>query len=216
MNEYFAWFGLPGAFVLTMLLSLTALIPAILRPKKERWLVFAAMAMSSVGDLFMMNFGSLGRIFPDTFATGAAAFMIAHLIYICAFRTMAKKRGGRFLNGGAALAGLIALGCAVYFTKICMDRNFFSRFGLAMAYLAVIGLNLAAIFSYAWTGFGKNPLTLLAAIGAASFFASDFIIGLGVLASNFRYDWLIWWLYPIGQLLLITAPLLCGPIDREL
>ena len=215
MNKYFAWFGLPGSFVLTMLLSLSALMLAVIKPKKDRWLVFAAMAMSSVGDLFMMNFGSLGRIFSDTFAMGAAAFMIAHLLYICAYRAMAKKRGCGFLNGGVAITGLIALGCVVYFTKSCMDRNNFNRFGLAMAYLAVIGLNLATIFSYAWAGCRKNPLTLLAAIGAASFFASDFIIGLGMLASISRYNWLIWWLYPIGQILLITAPFLCGLIDRE-
>lgn len=214
MNRYFAWFGLPGSFVLTMLLSLTALLLAVISPKKDRWLVFAAMAFSSVGDLFLMDFGDLDRIFADPFAMGAAAFMISHLIYTAAYRAMAKKHGCRFLNGGAAIVGLIALGCVIYFTKTCMDRNNFGRFGLSMAYLAIISLNLAAIFSYAWARFRKNPLTLLAAAGAASFFASDFVIGLGMLANISRYNYLIWWLYPIGQILLITAPLLCEIIEK--
>lgn len=214
MDRYFACFGLPGSFVLTMLLSALTLVLAAVQRSKVGWLVFAAMAMSSVGDLFMMNFRNLSRTFGDTLVWGAAAFMVAHVLYACAYRSMAKGRG-RFFNFGAAVALLIVAGCAVFFARACALRRNFGRFPLAMVYLAVIGGNLTVIFSYAWARLRKNPLALLAAAGAASFFASDFIIGLGLLAKISRYNDLIWWLYPIGQILLITAPPLCGIVDRR-
>jgi len=215
MNRYFEWFGLPGTFVLTMLLSLSALCFALIQPKRpERWLVFAAMAMSSVGDVFMTNFRGVSRYVSDSLVCGAAAFMVSHAIYAVAYRRMAKERGCRFLNGGVVLAAVIAVGCAVYFARMCMLRRNFGRFPLAMIYLAVISVNLAAACSYAWTSIRKNPLTLLAALGAAAFFASDFIIGLGMLARITRYDYLIWWLYPIGQLLLIFAPVMIDFADK--
>lgn len=216
MNRYFAWFGLPGSFVLSMLLSLTALVFALIRPKKpERWLVFLAMAFSSAGDVFMMNFRGINRHFADGFACGAAAFMVSHVIYAIAYRRMAKKRGCRLLNGGVVIAALIAVGCAVYFTRMCMLRRSFSRFPLAMIYLAVITVNLAATCAYAWAYIRKNPLSLLAAVGAAAFFASDFVIGLGMLARITKYDHLIWQLYPVGQILLICTPVMIDITDKN-
>lgn len=215
MNRYFACFGLPGTFVLTMLLSLSALLLALVQPKKRsRWLVFLAMAASSVGDVFMTDFRGVSRYVADSFACGAAAFMVSHVIYTVAYRRMAKVRGCRFLNGGVVIAGLIAVGCAAYFTRMCMLRRNFGRFPLAMIYLAVITTNLATVFSYAWARVKKNPLALLAALGAAAFFASDFVIGLGMLARMTRYDYLIWWLYPIGQILLIFVPAVADLIDK--
>lgn len=216
MNKYFACFGLPGSFVLTMLLSLTALLLALIQPgKKERWLAAAAMAVSSVGDVFMMNFRGVSRYVGDAFAAGAAAFMVSHVIYAITYRMMARKRGCRFWNGGVAAAVLIAVGCAVYFTRMCVLRRNFGRFPLAMAYLAVISVNLASVFSYAWARVRRNPTVILAALGAAAFFASDFVIGLGTLARISRYDWLIWWLYPIGQILLILSPVIIDLTDKN-
>lgn len=214
MNRYFAWFGLQGSFVLTYLLSLLSLVMAIAGRKKERWLIFLAMIFSSIGDLFLMDFGDLEKIFENTFIMGAAAFMVSHVIYAFAYRRMAKKRGGKFLNGGAAAALIVCAGCAIYFANACAQRRNFSDFPLAMIYLAVIGTNLAAVFSYAWAQRKTNPLTFLAAAGAALFFASDFIIGLGMMARITKWDYLIWWLYPIGQILLICAPKISDIVDR--
>lgn len=216
MNKYFACFGLPGTFVLTMLLSLTALVLALTGPKKpERWLVFLAMAFSSVGDIFMTNFRGISRYFADSFACGAAAFMISHVFYTIAYLRMAKKRGCRFMNIGVIAACAVVVACAAYFTRACLLRRSFGRFPLAMIYLAIIGTDLAAAFSYAWAWMKKNPLVLLAALGAATFFASDFVIGLGMLARITKYDYLIWWLYPIGQILMILTPAIVDWTDKN-
>jgi hypothetical protein len=40
------------------------------------------------------------------------------------------------------------------------------------------------------------------AVGALSFFISDLIIGLDALAGISTFGHLIWWYYPIGQILL--------------
>jgi uncharacterized membrane protein YhhN len=215
MDRYFACFGLQGSFVLTCLLSLLALVMAIAGRKKERWLILLAMIFSSIGDLFLMDFGDLEKIFRDTFVMGAAAFMVSHVIYAFAYRGMAKNRGCKFLNGGVIAALTVCAACLIYFANACAQRRNFSDFPLAAIYLAVIGANLAVIFSYAWAQRKTNPLTILAAVGAASFFASDFIIGLGMMARISKWNYLIWWLYPIGQILLICAPKICDMVKKE-
>jgi len=76
---------------------------------------------------------------------------------------------------------------------------------LAVPYLVIITANCAVIFSYTWGAFPSRSLSLLAASGALSFFLSDAIIGLSRLVHIHRFNGLIWWLYPIGQILLIIA-----------
>ncbi len=204
MNAYFAWFGLPGTFVLTVLLSLLALVLAVIRRKKHAWICFAAMLMSSVGDLFMTRFMGIDALVPNAFLCGAGAFAVSHIIYLCAFRVLIRKHGYRTANSGMLCAILIACGCLAYFTYICAQRGDFSMYFVCMAYLVVISANCGTIFSYARSRAGDGaPLTLLAAVGALSFMLSDFIIGLGALAGIYDFDFLIWWLYPIGQLLML-------------
>ncbi|MBQ8576547.1 MAG: hypothetical protein IJ449_01050 [Clostridia bacterium] len=205
MNEYFAWFGLPGTFVLTMLMSLLSLVLAVCKKKKAAWICFAAMATSSVGDLFMTRFGNLEEIFGgNCFVLGAAFFMVAHILYLTSYRMYAKAKSYKFFNGGVVAALVIALACLVYFTVVCAQRNDFSMYFLCMLYLIVITCNCATIFSYAWASVteGKKPYMALAGIGALSFLLSDMIIGLDALAGISDFGWLIWWLYPVGQILI--------------
>lgn len=203
MNRYFACFGLPGSFVLTMLLSLLSLISALTKPCPARWLCFAAMIMSSVGDIFLMRFRGLNRWFPNYFIWGAGAFMIAHIIYAFSYRLLAKSKGFSFMNGGVVIAILMILASIFYCLYLCKGSGKYSNFPLCVIYLLVIGINCASIFSYSWAAFLKQPWSILAAVGAVSFFISDFIIGLGLLANISRYDRFIWWYYPIGQFLII-------------
>ena len=202
MDKYFAWFGLKGALVLTMLLSLSALGSAMVFPSTARWLCFAAMLMSSVGDIFLMHFRAIEKNIPNYFIFGAAFFMLAHVLYTACFGVKIRANGAAYFNGGAIIALVIAAACLIYFVSICQNK---SQLPLAMVYLAIITLNCMTVFSYAWSSGMGRPLGLIAAVGALSFLASDLIIGFGLLASIHRYDWLIWWLYPIGQALLIVG-----------
>jgi uncharacterized membrane protein YhhN len=205
MSSYFSWFGLPGTFVLSILMSLLALTLALLRPSRHRWLCAAAMGVSSLGDVFMTRFMDIDLIFPNYFIIGAAFFMLAHVLYILTYRTLMKKKGYRFFNGGVTAAVLMALACLIYFTVICFRQGNFGMFFLCMAYLVVITANCSFIFSYTVSDFKARPIVILAALGALSFFVSDLIIGLGTLANINSFGYLIWWFYPIGQILLITS-----------
>ena len=203
MNAYFACFGLPGTFVLTWLMTVLAITLAVIRRKKYAYFCAAAMFVSSCGDMFMTRFGKIPELFPNYFIIGAALFMIAHVLYIITYRLLAKSKGyTKFFNGGVIAAVVLALSCLIYFTVVCYQRNDFSMYLLCVIYLTVITLNCATIFSYAWSSFKKQPYLILCAVGALSFFLSDFIIGLDALAGIYDYGYLIWWLYPIGQILL--------------
>lgn len=202
MHEYFACFGLPGTFVLTWLISLIAVLLAVIRRKKYAYFCAAAMVMSSCGDMFMTRFGNITEIFPNYFIIGAALFMIAHVLYTISYRLLAKSRGYRYFNGGVITAIAIALACVGYFTVICMQRNDFSMYFLCMIYLIVITVNCATVFSYAWSSAKTKPYLVLCAVGALSFFISDLLIGLEALAGIYEYSFLVWWFYPAGQILL--------------
>ena len=205
MEKYFAWFGLPGTFVITMLLSAFALLRAVVRPKRaDRWVCFLAMALSSCGDLFMTNFRGIRYRVPDGFVTGAVFFAISHAVYIIAYRMLAKKREVKLFNAGFCAGLVIFGGVLAYITWLCAQRGNFAMYPLAAAYLVVISVNGCSILSYVWGSLRKRPWMICAGVGVISFMASDLIIGLGLLAGIGRYDHLIWWLYPIGQMLMVS------------
>ena len=75
-------------------------------------------------------------------------------------------------------------------------------FWFGIFYLWITGINYATIFSYA---ISARSMESIALIGGLSFLASDVIIGferfLGLKSKVARE--LVWWLYPIGQIILI-------------
>lgn len=202
MHEYFACFGLPGTFVLTWLISLLALTLAVIRRKKYAFICAAAMVVSSCADMFMTRFGRIPEIFPNYFIIGASLFMVSHVLYTVSYLTLARSKGYRYCNGGMVTAVVIAVVCLVYFTVICHQRNDFSMYFLCLLYLIVITVNCATVFSYAWSAVKKKPYLIFCAVGALSFFISDMLLGLEVLAGIYDYSFLVWWFYPIGQILL--------------
>lgn len=208
MHRFFAIpaLDLPGKFVLTILMSLFAIILALLFPGADRFLCMAAMLISTVGDIFMMDFRSLSKYYPDYFVIGAILFMAAHLVYSTAFFYLIFVRGYSLINAGFFCAAALIAAAFVLFTYLTVKTRRF-RIGmyiLSVAYLIIIGANCCAIFSYAYSA--KGP-ALLAAAGALSFFISDAIIGLDKLAgiTSPLLDELIWWFYPIGQILILIG-----------
>lgn len=203
MSKFFSFAGLPGSFVLTFLMSIFALILALIEKTPARWLCFGAMALSSVGDVFLMDFRGLSRRFPNYFLIGASFFLAAHLIYSGAFAFLIRQNGFRLVNG-AFWSALFLSGAVLLFFLLRSKTT--AMMVLLFVYLAVITLNCALIFSYTQSAFSHSFLVILGALGALSFYLSDLIIGLGIFMGISRFDFLIWWLYPIGQLLLLGAP----------
>lgn len=205
MQHYFAWFGLPGSFVLTCLLSLFSLVLAVLFPSPARWICLGAMLLSSAGDIFLMRFRGLDRVFPNYFLIGAAFFMAAHLVYAACFAVKIHTCSADFWNLGASFMLGIAIFCFIFFSHACMTHGKSDTFPLIAVYIAIISVNCAMVFSYGWSQGARNPLAIAAVLGVVSFFVSDLIIGLGMAMGNHRYDHLIWVFYPIGQFLLIAG-----------
>ncbi|MEA4823898.1 MAG: lysoplasmalogenase [Clostridiaceae bacterium] len=207
MDNYFRFIkGIPGAFILTVLMSFFALLLALIFRTPSRWLIFAAMLLSSLGDFTLMrDFTGIFRSLPfDKLYLGAAFFLLAHLLYITAFTYLLRSGGYRLWNAGFCIG--IALFC-IAFTVILYSyihnrpRNP-TLLITALLYLVVISFLCALIGSY---GFWAGSRRYLAVLGSVSFFVSDFIIALGVFRITNAYDRLIWWFYPIGQILLILG-----------
>lgn len=208
MGRFFKWFGLPGIFVLTVLMSVFALVLAIaFRDRKDRWLCFVAMFISTIGDIILMDFNDIGDYLPiPYFYVGAVFFIIAHLVYTYAFITLIKENGFTYVNTGFWISIVIsvltgALVTYLYFTK---NNPNIVMYILCMVYLVIIAANCATIFSFS---FSVKDYRAIAAIGALSFFVSDLIIGLDKLAgiSTDLLQSCIWWFYPIGQILLLIG-----------
>lgn len=205
MDRFFRCAGLPGALPLTGLMSLLALILAILFPSPARWLCFAAMLFSSVGDIFLMHLPAIEKKLPNYFVFGAASFMAAHVLYALCYYRLIRQSGAAVLNPGAWGMVVIALAMAAWFILSARKTGRMDQLPLILVYIVMISLDAGMVVSYAWSQGLQNPLTLLAAAGAASFLVSDLIIGLGMVTGITCYDHLIWWYYPIGQILMIIG-----------
>ena len=205
MDAYFRWFGLPGAVVLTSLLSSFALLRALMDPTPVHWVCFAAMALSSVGDVFLAHLKKLNERFKNCFLIGAVFFMAAHLVYILCYGMKWTAVGAVSLNGGTAAAGGIGLLALLLMLTLSIRRHKTKALPLILVYLTIILLNCAVVFSYAWAQGLTSASGLCAAAGVLSFLLSDLVIGLNLAGGIHRFDKLIWWLYPIGQFLLILG-----------
>lgn len=209
MDKFFeiSALNLPGAFVLTCLMSLLAIILALVFRTTDRTLCVFAMLLSSVGDILLMNFRGLNKLIPDNFFVGAGFFIAAHIIYMLAFGSLIKNGGYKFFNAGAFAGIALIVVVFVFFTYLTFKNEKFDAkmYIMFVLYLLIIGANCCTIFSYSVSAFKARPAAILAAIGALSFFLSDCFIGMNSLAGISGFGKYIWWFYPIGQLLILIA-----------
>ena len=206
MDKYFRWFGLPGAVVLTSLLSAFALFRAVAAPTPMRFVCFAAMALSSVGDVFLAHLKSLHARFRNCFLIGAVFFMAAHLLYVLAYGMKLFHTAGALpWNTGTTAALLIGLSAFCLLLTLSIKSGRTKNLSLIAVYLFIILLNCSAVFTYAFAQGFSSPSAVCAALGVLSFLLSDLVIGLNLAGNIHRFDRFLWWLYPIGQALLILG-----------
>lgn len=189
--------------MLTCLMSLYALVMAVIFRSPDRWICFAAMFVSSLGDIVLMNFkGLMNRSKIPKLYIGAVLFMIAHVLYFFSYLNLIRAGEFSYINAGFIIAIIICaaalISLSVLFTK---NSAPLATYIIAFIYVIVIALASTAIFSLS---FSMGKLYLIAALGSLSFIVSDYFIGLNALGGISRYEHLIWWFYPIGQILIIT------------
>ena len=163
---------------------------------------FIAMIFSFAGDV-SLNGMPLEKRPNWLMYIGAAAFMVAHLVYAQAYYTLIKD-SFKFFNLGIIISStfmvlflLIAIICVIK-SKYSLNISMIIIFGI---YAFIIGINFITICSYSWSA--KS----LSFVGALSFLISDAIIGIETVfkikSSILRK--LVWIFYPIGQFLIITC-----------
>lgn len=151
-------------------LALLALVRAARRPVSVRYrdLLSGAMVCSLVGDIELMLPG-------NHFVTGLAAFLVAHLLFLAAFR----REAGRLpqwttVIGYAAVATSLVL--AIYPSLPAALR--------VPVIVYVVVISLMAAQSATWMVSRPSPASRSAAIGAAWFVVSDASLAL----DRFRLD----------------------------
>jgi len=207
MVKYFRWFGLKGELVLTTILSSLALVLALVFRTPERFTCLAAMLFCTGGDLVIMNFRGIRRYIRHLLPVGASLFAVGHIFYLITYRMKFVQEGygtsplntGFYIGVGVVLAGMLG---GIFF---CIRFGRKRMIPLIVLYGMVLGANACTIVSYAWAAAPKNPMAVLAGIGAVTFLVSDF--GVAIERLDRRHDWhsFVWWTYPVGQILLILG-----------
>ena len=210
MAKYFRWFGLKGELVLTLLLSSLAVIMAAAVRTPDRWACMAAMLFCTGGDLIIMNFRGVRRYVKHLLPTGATLFAIGHICYAFAYALLFYRGGYRFyaqqrVNGGLVGGILILFMCMSIGIITCIGFGRKRMIALVVLYGLILGGNCCMILSYAWSAATDRPLAVTAGIGVIVFLLSD--IGVMMERLDRKTDWhtFVWWLYPIGQALMIIS-----------
>ncbi len=207
MNRLFRWFGLPGRFVLTVLMSLYAILLAVIYRDPPHYIAALAMLLSSLGDIVLMDFKPVTvRLHLRGFITGAIIFMLAQVMYSAVFFYKISYRGYILLNSGVYISAALLIVIYASTVYIALKRHSEGRVILAPCffYLFVICTTCALVFSYTLSAGGRS---LLSAVGILSFIISDcFIIARNVCGIKSKIlNELIWWFYPAGQILLLSG-----------
>ena len=188
---------IPGKITLSFLMLLLAMILALFVPTLDRIFCIFAMFFSFLGDVTLNSSKkSSGRLL----LIGGLFFIVAHLFYSLAYSNKIVEMQFTFFNPGV----IYSIGVLVLSTIIVLSQKprLTALLIFGVIYLWLTGIDYTIICSYAYS---INSIASLSAIGAIMFLASDVIIGLerftGLESKIARK--LVWWLYPIGQILII-------------
>lgn len=190
-----------GKIVLSFLMLLFAIFMQVFIKNLENVFCIFAMLFSFLGDIALNHKQNHDEQTKKDFIIGGISFILAHVFYCIAYFTKIKINCYSLWNFGAifAITILIVFTVIIFITANSMKPLFL--FGIL--YLWLTGINYVAIFSYSYS---VKSLESIAALGGFMFLTSDIIIGLenfSGLKSKLARE-LVWWLYPIGQIILIS------------
>lgn len=200
-------FGLPRHLILTLAISLYSIILAIFFPSVSRILIAIAMLISSLGDIVLMDFKPIVKHLPfNGFVAGAIVFMVSHLFYIAAFGYSIYINKYTYFNTGVIISISLFFAVVISMTLISIIRK---SQGIKLLlpgilYMAIIFANCSNVCSYC---FSRVGISICSVIGIISFIVSDYFIVLRTVCgiNSKALQKLIWFFYPIGQILLITG-----------
>ena len=191
-----------GKIVLSFLMLVLAAILAIVYRTSDRCVCFFAMLFAFEGD-WVLNSGKTPEMQTNKIVVlGGSCFMLAHFWYACTYFLKIYFNKYPFVNGGTYILLMILLFVTVYFIFNMGKSKNLGMFWFGVLYLWLTSISYFMIFSYSAS---VKSIESLAVVGGLMFLASDVIIGcekfLGLRSKLARE--LVWWLYPIGQTLII-------------
>ncbi len=191
---------IPGKISLSFLMVSLSICLFLIFKTYDRALCVLALFFSFSGDLLLNNKQIPSKQRKSSLILGATSFTLAHIFFFFAYLNKIMENNYYYFNKGVILAFLILL--SLTFFLIFSTNNPSNLFVIGLIYLWITGINYITIFSYS---FSAQHLVYLPAFGGMLFLISDVIIGLenfSTLKSRLARE-LIWWLYPIGQILII-------------
>lgn len=152
----------------TLILAIAGLAAVGVEPRYQ-WAIVIGLVFSLAGDVFLMLPG-------DRFIAGLVAFLLAHIAYIVAFTTGAPLGTAPWLLLPVALVAAVVL------------RLLWPGLGRLKAPVTIY---VVVIVVMTWTASARasvlpSAATLLAAVGAVLFLASDAILALNRFGKPFR------------------------------
>ena len=192
-----------GKIVLSYLMLMFSVLLGIIFKSNDRAICIFAMFFSFLGDLSLnWDFGENANR-KKLFILGGFLFIIAHMFYCFSYYIKMQNNGFKFFNFGVILAIIVTLIVLLIFLLMSNKSKQTKLLHFGMFYLLLTTINYCTVFSY---GFSAKSIESICIFGGLSFLASDVIIGcekfLGLKSRVARE--LVWWLYPIGQILLIS------------
>jgi len=204
MDRYFRIAKIEGKLILTLLMSLLSVVLVLLLPTADRRLCCAAMLCGTAGDLLLMNYGEVqSALRLPRQLYGSAFFAAGHLFYALAFLSLAAKRGGTVQDAmsiGAVLF-VLTLGAGLILFLRNGGKKVLPMLGMSVYLLFLCASSASALLA----ALALGGLRWVSAAGGALFFASDVLIGYKCLTGKTELNRFVWWLYPIGQILLLIG-----------
>ncbi len=194
---------IPGKITLSFLMLVFAILMHFVFKTFDRCICIVAMTFSFIGDVALNHKKNHDEQSKKDFIVGGISFIFAHICYCIAYYQKLLIGNYSLFNFGAFVAIAILLIVTVFMLIKINSNQSQKKFAFGLLYLWITGINYITIFSYSYS---VKSFESFAAFGGLMFLVSDIIIGLenfSGLKSKLARE-LVWWLYPLGQILLIA------------
>lgn len=188
----------PKSIVMSLILIIAIVLAIALKSQRNRILVIFATLFGLIGDVIMALDASW-RVY-----VGGSFFFLEHIVYIAMLILLIKKEKINLRNNVAFYIG-VAFFIITTITIEILAFTMVEKQNIALAILVAVyifGLSTHLALNFAYS-YKKKGTYYLFALGMLIFFITDIWVFLSALKINKDASSMIWYFYPIGQLLLV-------------
>ncbi|MCQ2795499.1 MAG: lysoplasmalogenase [Bacilli bacterium] len=189
---------IPKSIVMSLILIIAIILAITLKSQRNRILVIFATLFGLIGDVIMALDASW-RVM-----VGGSFFLLEHIVYIAMLVLLIKKEKINLRNNIGFYIGVAFFVISVV-TIEALAFTMVEKQNIVLAILVaiyILGLSTHLSLNFAYS-YKKKGTYYLFALGMLIFFITDIWVFLSALKINTYASSLIWYFYPIGQLLLV-------------